>query len=400
MRPQFTLSQLVMAVWLVAIVLGLVMSDVFSIRFCKVSDLAFSPDGEHVAAARRDARGAGADNILDDVSRTISILNAATGRMERIVERAVPSRDQGSLSDRYSYSHPQKTVAFGLQGKTLLVQQFRGGGVKTYDLVSGQWGYTVKGSPSGRDMSFAVTPDGTRAAVIVAGSLISWDVGTGQTKAMANPGTRDADRWYDPPRIAISSDGSICAIADVSAVYLRNAADGSAGASVCGVAGEDTVLRLALSPNGRMLAVVFWKSLKLYDLTSLRITEFAAGRWMENIAFSPDGKILAVADGKHVDLMEVASGRTIRSVRSDGYATSVACSPKQELLAVGDGDGCVTLWNTVTGDKIWTTMAPGNPAVSWVWSVLSLLLWIAVWRITVIRRRKARQAQASPSPGG
>ena len=159
--PQFTLTQLLMTVALVAILLGMANSEGCGTRYCKVSDLAFSPDGKHLVAVQNTARRTNASlkDYLADVSRTISILDAATGKTERIVEQEKRSGYQGPAFGLYR--DLQKVVAYGPQGKSLLVQQFGGGSVKSYDLLSGKWQSPLKNPVCGQLFHFAVTPDGS-----------------------------------------------------------------------------------------------------------------------------------------------------------------------------------------------------------------------------------------------
>jgi WD40 repeat protein/tRNA A-37 threonylcarbamoyl transferase component Bud32 len=69
------------------------------------------------------------------------------------------------------------------------------------------------------------------------------------------------------------------------------------------------------------------------------------------LAFSPDGKTLASSGwGLAVDVRDVASGRTVRSLTGhSGSVLALAFSPDGETLASGGLDGAVKLWDARTG---------------------------------------------------
>lgn len=78
--------------------------------------------------------------------------------------------------------------------------------------------------------------------------------------------------------------------------------------------------------------------------------------WMENnycAAFSPDGRILAVSGVREnhdgvVHLWDPVRGVRLGDLKGEAAALSLAFSPSSGLLAVGDMDGTVRLWDTAT----------------------------------------------------
>ena len=167
---QFTLTQLLMGVWLAAIVLGLMQSGDLGWRFTKVSDLAFSPDGEHLAVVRQNS----ADPkimLIPKESRTISILSIATGGCVHALEHETRRERWESVSH---FSCTRKCIAYGPEGKSLLVQEFGGSAVKAYDLESEQC--TNLPGWMGLGGTLAVNRRGTRAVLGLVDGLVLCDV--------------------------------------------------------------------------------------------------------------------------------------------------------------------------------------------------------------------------------
>ncbi len=113
--------------------------------------------------------------------------------------------------------------------------------------------------------------------------------------------------------------------------------------------------RLAFTPAGRILAVSHTDgSLQVWDLAVGRKMLHLPGAPDESrtaLALSPDGKTLAVAEGPAVRLWDVAPCREIRSDRGHGAAVwAAALSPDgKTLLTVGE-DETARLW-TVPGAR-------------------------------------------------
>ena len=75
---------------------------------------------------------------------------------------------------------------------------------------------------------------------------------------------------------------------------------------------------------------------------------------MNAVAFSPDGKLLASGDRENlVTLWEAATGRKVRELR--GHTNWIRClgfSPDGATLASGGTDGTLRLWETATGREL------------------------------------------------
>jgi RNA polymerase sigma factor (sigma-70 family) len=123
---------------------------------------------------------------------------------------------------------------------------------------------------------------------------------------------------------------------------------------------------LALAAGGTLLAtgspaercVRLWDTRTWRERSQLRIREPDEGR-LAAVSVSADGKILAVGGvgrdnrGNLVPvlwLLGPVTGKRLHSLQGHrGWARAVAFSPDSKLLASGDTDGCVLLWEPSTG---------------------------------------------------
>ncbi|PLZ69949.1 NB-ARC domain-containing protein, partial [Fischerella thermalis] len=101
------------------------------------------------------------------------------------------------------------------------------------------------------------------------------------------------------------------------------------------------------------------------DLTKSVFSETFGG--IMSVAFSPDGKLLAAGDSNgEIHLWQVADGKQLLILRGHAnWVVSLAFSPDSRTLASGSSDCTVKLWDVATGQCLHSLQEHGNE----VWSV-------------------------------
>ncbi|AFZ02365.1 serine/threonine-protein kinase [Calothrix sp. PCC 6303] len=159
---------------------------------------------------------------------------------------------------------------------------------------------------------------------------------------------------------AFSFDGQILATASSrdcgSKIQLWDVATGK---EIRTITIGDDYYPLTFSPDGRILASVFWGKdgvIQLWDVATGReiCTISSRSKDVQALAFSQDSKILAISDNYggffyspkgSIKLWDVATGKKICSIKADSKPiTSLTFSPDGEKLASGDENGDIKLW--------------------------------------------------------
>lgn len=110
------------------------------------------------------------------------------------------------------------------------------------------------------------------------------------------------------------------------------------------------------------------------------------------IAFSPDATALAVGCWGKLHILSLVGGKDYEIPVSGGIAT-VAFSPDGKLLATGDSQGTISLWNARTRTLLCETkLQPPLSLPVWLGVVVAAVIWVAVW-ILVTRRQKVALAK-------
>jgi WD40 repeat protein/uncharacterized caspase-like protein len=310
------------------------------------------------------------------------------------------------------------SVAFSSDGTTLASGSIDRT-IRLWAATTGAQLSTLKGYGS-NFLTVAVDPRGRFLASASSDGLIRlWDLySDAPPRALASESIKpaSASSIRKNQAIAFSPDGTTLASGGLyEGVRLWNLSTGKQSATLTG----DSVGPLAFSPDGKYLAGVEFKTIKLWDVSSgklcvtfeelglqdqineiafsadgktllsgsndrytrvwdvstgerLRMFELQSNSQMTRIFLSPDGKTEAisnylvapfVASPEHgkIDLFEIPGGSNRRVLKGlAGLAAAFAFSPDGKVVAAGDSEGKIILWNRSTGEQLQTLSGHSN----------------------------------------
>ncbi len=292
-----------------------------------IDSLAFSPDGENLAAA-----SAG-------YSLTLRVWEANSGRTAHILPAPVDALPSGN---------GVRTVAFSPSGNSLAAA-CDDGCIRIWDWPSGRLSRVTK-AHEGFVSCIAFAPDGkSLASGGEEGDVKLWDFETGK-EIRAFPRFRDgvigvAFCPVGPTLAAAFSDRTVC---------LWNITTGDEQRRFTP---KTRTHGIAVGPDGKKLALLAETHIQVQELqTGKEIwrTRAGAGDSFRSIVFSPDGKTIASgSELGELGLWEAASGREIRRIAVRHSVDAVALSPDGARIASG-GDIRARLWDVATGKEIFT----------------------------------------------
>ena len=293
-------------------------------HFMSVSSLCFSHDSKLLASGSED--------------KTIRIWDLQTGYVQQVLQ-----------------GHTQEVVALAFnEDCRMLFSSSSDKTIRSWDIKQAA-GCSVLRWLTDDVETVAFSPDGKK---LVAG-------GVGKTIQIWERQEPSSDQEYwptiKPPKlppvftgkitaVAYSPDGTILAIGGHErAVHLLNShtrkhiGDGI-------LHQQERVNAIAFSPDSRLLAVALYKEpATLWDVQrQTLLTTFSDHfRCSWAVAFSPDGKLLAFSINESVLLVGVAHQTLVGTLPNVNCAQSLAFSPNSKIVAAGNRDGTVTVWDLV-----------------------------------------------------
>ena len=266
-----------------------------------------------------------------------------------------------------SYSPDGKRLAEGSQD----------GSVRIFEPASGRLLRSIHIGGQAPIVQFS--PDGSALAVGGSRGVRIVDASTGATRLVAHIRPYGACGYpCDANQFASSSDGSALYIADGTNVVrwnLRNNRLRLLTPGPIGGAFARGTYYVALSPDGRRLAVGGWPGIAVLDARSGRILATNASiPWMWGIAFSPDGRTIAASESPSwpsytmagaIRLFDSKSLRPLRTVaRLEGGAfTAIGFSPDGRTLAFGTNLGASGIYDVASGERL--VSFPGHTTNIW-----------------------------------
>jgi dipeptidyl aminopeptidase/acylaminoacyl peptidase len=175
-------------------------------------------------------------------------------------------------------------------------------------------------------------------------------------------------------RLALSPDGKLVA----SDLNLWEAASGKL---LGRFRDQDySIQAMAFAPDSRTLAMATTdvqaskrRMIRLWDVAEVKEIRHFGEQPVHALGYSQDGKLLAAGNGDGtISLWDVASGNEARRIKGHNReVNSIAFSPDGKLVASGSFDGDLFLWDAATGRQVRRLVANvrGHP---WPANVLAL----------------------------
>ncbi|MGE3806664.1 MAG: PQQ-binding-like beta-propeller repeat protein, partial [Gemmataceae bacterium] len=270
--------------------------------------------------------------------------------------------------------HLGKVAAVRAIDEKTLVTVGGDGTVRRWNALTGeeQGRFTV---PTSTDdwVKYALAPDGKTVAVVEN----TIDPNTGDMKAehvrMYNSVTGQERRRLPLSgrpvfRLLYSPDGKMLACADTTTVNVFDAATGKSRhqlrPEIDGVLGDGPqALDVVFSPDGRRLAIGI-QDPRVNDIRSeVQVFELATGKrrshWLGEFQFryqfqlpmiiAPGSRVLISSDNNMVLFRDVRTGKEVRRLAVGNELTAMAISGDGKLLAGGQADGQIFIWDTSNG---------------------------------------------------
>jgi WD40 repeat protein len=286
------------------------------------SDLAFSPDGALLASAGSDYK------VVVRETQTGSLKYTLSGDRQEI-----------------------NALAFSPDGNYIISVNFDAE-TKFWDALPSALpeagGFVAQKQPIS---GLAYSPDGKLLATAGLENLVHlWPSVGGQPIEL--------DAHGNVADLVFSADGNSVAASVWGGDTQLWAVSGKSSTTLNGAG--DQIVGLAFSPDGKFLAgglntsqAVLWNLQTQKKIFSVPF-EYS-GRNIGTLAFSPDGKLLAAgSDDYSIKIIDVASGKPLRTLKHDLWVRSVFFSPDGTKLLSGSYDATAVTWDVATGQKILT----------------------------------------------
>jgi WD40 repeat protein len=229
------------------------------------------------------------------------------------------------------------SVVFSADGKTLAADAMAGP-IKLWNWQTGEQLRTIETSVTPFSSSLAFSPNGDLVIGVNAGGTITlWDTATGQT-------LREIGKGFSGVifAVAFTQGGKALAILGIDFHYNRDRATPTNPADIRAALEQRLALRLLDVQTGQ----------------ELRRIEFGIKAGTKppalDFQFSPDDKALAILGiDRNPKLLDAITGRELQTFAGNAaQVTTAGASSNNSLVASGNADGSIKLWDVQRGAQI------------------------------------------------
>jgi WD40 repeat protein len=350
-----------------------------------VNHVVFSPDGQHVATSSWDQtarvwEAATGKPVTDWLRHGGSVIHAAfspDGR--RLVTASYDGKARvwevatgEPLTPPLCHGGPGRSgllrsAAFSPDGRQVLtvsrdqvrVWDVASGEVVTPSLSHGAVVTQARFSPDGRRV---ITSGGGRAARL-------WDAGTGQLlTGLAHSGWVYDAAFSPDGRLVVTGNSKPVRTADGKSSFAGEAQvwDAATGQrSAAPLPHKSPVMRAAFSPDARRVVTISRpRGREATAASEVQVWEVATGQPVtpplqpgipvSDIAFSPDGRLLVSAGQQLSHVWEVATGKTLLTLRQVSRVNQVSFSPDGRRVLTASWNYRARVWDVATGEALLT----------------------------------------------
>ena len=225
------------------------------------------------------------------------------------------------------------------------------GSVIIWDIPSGQPVHTLTGH-SGTVSSVAWSNDGRLASASEDGTIIIWDIASG--KPLHTIFHTVSGRFRAVNSVAWSYDGQLASASDNGSIVVWDTASGQRLQTLSGHSGN--VFSVAWSYDGRLASGSIDDSIIIWDLASGQPLQTLSGHSgnVRSVAWSNDGQLASGSFDGSVIIWDLTSGQPLQTLSGhSGNVRSVAWSNDGQL-ASGSFDGSVIIWDLASGQPLQT----------------------------------------------
>ena len=380
---QITLRQLFTVIVVISLLLCLTQAEGCGASVHRIGSISFSPDGKLIALARFDARDARTPGkgYLRDVSRTISVVDAATGRQLKTVQQDSRYGNCGPAFGLFGYSRGDLAFA---HNDRLFIREFGGGPVDVYEVSTDSRSQFTKEEFA----EIAICKDGSFLVAVLFEEIRVFPLTQNQNPIIRSfPNTR---AFAFSPRFWLCENSLATRAADGHSFW-----DLESGQAIDRV--EETeghnVHNLVLWEENRLVAFSDSEgSLYFADRSKSEKPKRLASKILRHtLRKLPNSDLLAYVTHEPVrSLMPGARGYSLalqdpiegdlRTFPLPGYPTSVTFSRDGSTVALGDSRGQLTLMELQNGRVVWTTKPAGRYRLPWTVPTLLLVL-LFCWHV-------------------